>query len=247
MSWKATPSCLFLVALTLVGSAVAKDGVHWSYSGESGPAHWGDLSEAFAACSAGRNQSPIDIVDPVDADLDPIGLSYRGSAIAVLNNGHTIQVDVGPGNSLDIEGQTYELLQFHLHSPSEHRVQGKSFPLEAHFVHQNERGELAVVAVLFREGARSHGLATIGASAPEKVGKSGPVGIPIAGLEIVPAGRTHYRYSGSLTTPPCTEGVLWLILKATATVSNEQVATFVKLIGEVARDLQPLNGRLVVD
>ncbi|MGB5881650.1 MAG: carbonic anhydrase family protein [Thermoanaerobaculia bacterium] len=244
--WKAAPWGLFVTVLILVGSAVAEEDVHWTYSGERGPEHWGELSEAFAACSSGRSQSPIDIVDPIDADLGSIGLSYRGSAIAVLNNGHTLQVDAGTGNSLDIEGQTFELVQFHLHSPSEHRIEGKSFPLEAHFVHRNDQGELAVVAVLFREGPRSQGLATIEAFAPTKAGKRKPIDTPIADLEIVPEGRAYYRYSGSLTTPPCTEGVRWLILKATGSVSNEQVEIFVKLIGEDARGPQPLNGRLVL-
>jgi carbonic anhydrase len=245
-SWKAAACGLLLAALTFVGGAVAEEDVHWTYSGDHGPEHWGKLSEAFAACNEGRNQSPVDIVDPIDADLGPIGLAYRGSAVAVLNNGHTLQVDVGPGNSLDIEDQMFELAQFHLHSPSEHRIQGKSFPLEAHFVHRNDRGELAVVAVLFREGPRSHGLETIGVSAPAKAGRSEPIDTAIADLEVVPEGRAYYRYSGSLTTPPCTEGVLWLILKATGSVSSDQVEMFVKLIGEDARGPQPLNARRVL-
>lgn len=245
-SWKAAACGLLLAVLTFVGSAIAEEDFHWTYSGERGPEHWGKLSEAFAACSEGRNQSPIDIVDPIDADLAPIGLSYRGSTVAVVNNGHSVQVDVGLGNSLDIEGQTFELVQFHLHSPSEHRIQGESFPLEAHFVHRNDRGERAVVAGLFREGPRSQGLETIGVSAPTKAGRSEPIDTPIADLEVVPEGRAYYRYSGSLTTPPCTEGVLWLILKATGSVSSEQVERFVKLVGEDARGPQPLNARRVL-
>jgi carbonic anhydrase len=244
--WKTALRGLLLALLTFAGSAVAKEGVHWTYSGKHGPEHWGELSKAFATCSEGRSQSPIDIVDPIDADLEPIGLSYPGSTTAVVNNGHTIQVDVGPGNSLDVDGQTFELIQFHLHSLSEHRIQGKSFALEVHFVHQNDRGELAVVAVLFREGPRSHGIATVEASAPAKVGTSKPLDTPIADLKIMPEGGAHYRYSGSLTTPPCTEGVLWLVVKEAGAVSREQVEQFVKLIGEDARGPQPLNGRRVV-
>ena len=235
-------SCL----ISLAGTTAADEDVHWTYSGEHGPEHWGELAEAFEACSEGHNQSPINIVDPIKAVLGPIAISYRGSTTAVVNNGHTIQVDVGPGNSLQTDGQTYELVQFHVQSPSEHRIEGKSFPLEAHFVHQNHRGELAVVAVLFRDGPRNHGLTTIGNPASIQAGKSQPVDVPIADLEIVPEGRAYYRYSGSLTTPPRTEGVLWMILKATRSISKEQVATFVKIIGEDARGPQPLNGRLVV-
>jgi carbonic anhydrase len=235
-----------LVALIFVGHTAADDEVHWTYSGERGPEHWGELSEAFEACSDGVNQSPVDIVDPRKTELSPIALSYRGSTTAVQNNGHTIQVDVGPGSSLTTDGQTYALIQFHLHSPSEHRIQGKSFPLEAHFVHENKRGELAVVSVLFLEGPHNDGLTKFGAPALAAVGSRVPIDIPIADLEVVPNGRTYYRYSGSLTTPPCTEGILWLILKETGFVSKEQVSTFVTMIGEDARDPQPLNGRLVV-
>jgi carbonic anhydrase len=191
---------LLLALVAFAGNASTEEDVHWTYSGEHGPEHWGELSKAFATCSEGKSQSPIDIVDPIDTDLEPIGLSYRGSTTAVVNNGHTLQVDVGPGNSLDVDGQTFELIQFHLHSPSEHRIQDKSFALEVHFVHQNNRGELAVVAVLFRDGPRGHGLDTIGAPAPAKAGTSKPLDIPIADLEIMPEGRAHYRYSGSLTT-----------------------------------------------
>jgi carbonic anhydrase len=243
---KATLRGLFLAVLVFSGSATAGEDVHWTYSGEHGPEHWAELSQTFATCSAGRNQSPIDIVDPIDADLAPIGIAYPGSTIAVANNGHTLQVNVGPGNSLDIDGQTFELLQFHLHSPSEHRIQGESFPLEAHFVHRNDRGELAVVAVLYRAGLPNPGIAKIEGSAPAKTGASQPIDSPIADLGVVPEGRAYYRYSGSLTTPPCTEGVVWLVLQSVASVSDEQVAIFTKLIGESARSPQPLNGRLVV-
>lgn len=236
---------LLLVAF-LVGTAIAEGDVHWSYSGTQGPEHWGELSEAFAACSEGRNQSPIDIVDPIEADLGAIRLAYGGSTTAVLNNAHTLEIDVGPGNRLDVQGQVFELVQFHLHSPSEHRIQGKSFPLEAHFVHSNDRGELAVLAVLFHEGPANSGLATIGATAPRQVGRSEPLDAPVAELELVPETRAYYRYSGSLTTPPCTEGVIWLVLEATSTVAEAQVEGFVKLIGEDARPPQPLNGRVVL-
>jgi carbonic anhydrase len=237
---------LFIVLLTFAGSAVAGEDVHWTYSGERGPEHWGELSKAFTTCSEGKSQSPIDIVDPIDADLDPIGLSDRGSTTAVLNNGHTLQVDVAPGNSLAIDGQVFELIQFHLHSPSEHRIEGELFALEVHFVHRNDRGELAVVAVLFREGPRSHGIAMVESSAPAKAATSKPLDTSIADLKIMPENPTHYRYSGSLTTPPCTEGVRWFVVKEIGSVSGEQVEEFVKLIGEDARGPQPLNGRRVV-
>jgi carbonic anhydrase len=150
---------LLLVALVGTGCPVAEETasesgehVHWGYSGAHGPEHWGELWEDFAACSEGRSQSPIDVIDPVDVDLPPIELAYHGSTVAVQNNGHTLQFDVGPGSSLAVGGETFELAQFHVHSPSEHRIEGELFSLEIHFVHSNDRGELLVLAVLFREG-----------------------------------------------------------------------------------------------
>ena len=237
---------LFLVLVAAAGDAAAEADVHWMYSGKQGPEHWGELSEAFIACSEGKSQSPIDIVDPIDADLDPIVLAYRGSTTAVVNNGHTLQINAGPDNSLELGGQTFALLQFHLHSPSEHRIRGESFALEAHFVHKNDRGELASVAVLFREGAQNAGIATIEASAPAKAGMSEALDTRIASLDILPKNTAHYRYAGSLTTPPCTEGVHWLVIEAIGSVAREQVQKFVEIIGENARGPQPLNGRRVV-
>ncbi len=237
---------LFLALAAAAGNAVAEADVHWMYSGEHGPEHWGELSPAFVACSEGKSQSPIDIVDPTDTDLEPIALAYRGSTTAVVNNGHTLQINAGPDNSLDLDGQRFELLQFHLHSPSEHRIRGESFPLEAHFVHKSDRGELAVVAVLFRDGARNAGIATIEASAPAKAGMSEALDTRIASLGLVPENTADFRYAGSLTTPPCTEGVHWLVVEAIGSVAREQVQKFVEIIGENARGTQPLNGRRVV-
>jgi carbonic anhydrase len=138
--WKAALRGLLLALLTFAGGAVAEEDVHWTYSGKLGPEHWGELSKAFAACSEGKNQSPIDIVDPIDADPGPIGLVYRGSTTAVVNNGHTLQVDVGPGNSLDVDGQMFELVQFHLHSPSEHWIHGEQVEKFVKLIGEDARG-----------------------------------------------------------------------------------------------------------
>ena len=237
---------MLLFVSAIVGTAATEGDVHWTYSGEHGPEHWGELSEAFSACSEGMNQSPIDIVDPVEAELADLELSYGGSTKSIVNNGHTIQVNVGPGNTLKVGGDVFELVQFHVHSPSEHRIEGESFPLEAHFVHRNGRDELAVVGVLFREGPGSRGLGLLGTNAPAEAGGSRPLVVPIEDLELLPRSRAHFRYSGSLTTPPCTEGVMWLVLEATRTIATAQVESFIDLIGEDARGPQPLNGRLVL-
>jgi len=238
---------LLLAALLLASEAGAGGDVRWGYSGERGPEHWGELSEEFSACSAGKSQSPIDVTNPVDANLAPLVLSLGGRTTSVTNNGHTLEATVGPGSWLEVEGERYQLRQLHVHSPSEHRIDGESFALEAHFVHRNTRGDIAVLAVLFRAGARHEGLARVGRATTAEPGSTAPLSVELEELAIVPAGRSYYRYPGSLTTPPCTEGVLWVILKATSTISREQIETFVSRIGEDARDLQPLNGRLVLD
>lgn len=241
-----TAGHLIVAASLLAAVNATAEGVHWSYSGETGPEHWAGLSEDFAACGSGSFQSPIDIVDTTEADLSPIKLAFAGSTRQIHNNGHTVQVNVGPGSSLEVGGRTYDLVQFHVHSPSEHRIGGKSFAMELHFVHRHAHGELAVVGVLFEEGEPSEGIEKLGAVTPQEIGKDQPVAMEIAGLALVPDSLDYYRYVGSLTTPPCTEGVLWIVLQASESISSEQVERFVALIGKDARSLQPLNGRLVL-
>ena len=223
----------------------AHEPAHWGYSGDHGPEHWGELSEAFAACRDGRSQSPIDIVDTIDLELPAITLAHDGSTVAVQNNGHTLQIDVGPGSTLEVGEQTFVLEQFHVHSPSEHQIEGEQFALEVHFVHVNDRGEIVVLSVLFREGPWNSGLEKVGRKAPMKIGETIPISIPLAELDIVPEERAYYRYEGSLTTPPCTEGLRWLILESSDTIARAQVERYIELIGEDARGPQPLNGRQV--
>jgi carbonic anhydrase len=237
---------LILAVWVLVLPSHGEEEVHWAYSGEHGPEHWAELSEAFVACGVGLNQSPIDIVNPIEAELAPIQRSHRGSTTSLVNNGHTLQVNVQPGSWLTAEGLKFELLQFHFHSPSEHRIQGESFPLEAHLVHRNQRSELAVVAILFRYGEPNRSLTAIAASASFEIAKVVPLKIALEDLATAPPQERYYRYSGSPTTPPCTEGVRWYVLESTRSVSREQVSYFVDLIGEDARGPQPLNARLVL-
>jgi len=188
--------------------------VHWGYDGETGPDHWASLSPDFRLCRYGMNQSPIDIGKTFDVDLGPLSFDYSTRATSVVNNGHTFQVDIEPGSFMRVEGDQFELDQIHFHSPSEHRVQGESFPLEAHLVHQNGVGELAVVGVLFRLGEEHRDLTKLGALASPKVGESSPVDFDLGILMALhESHEAYFRYSGSLTTPPCSEGVRWFILK----------------------------------
>ncbi len=240
-----------VLALTLSSSLVAfagDDSAHWSYQGHGGPAHWGELEAEFALCASGRNQSPVDLKATMRADLPPLQQSYRLESREILNNGHTVQVNFAAGSTLSVNGRSFELKQVHFHTPSENHVDGKPFAAEAHFVHADASGNLAVVAVLFEQGAENAAIAAIERAAPSEAGRHASFGDggQLAGL--LPSRRDYYEFSGSLTTPPCSEGVLWLVLKQPMSLSTAQLATLTKLVhGPNNRPLQDLNARLVLN
>lgn len=218
----------------------------WGYEGAHGPDHWGSLDPAFAACGDGREQSPIDLAGAERHDLSEIGFDYAPSPISVLNTGHTIQVNYEPGSGIVLNGRRYELDQFHFHHRSEHTVDGGDFPLELHLVHADAGGALAVVGIFLEEGGANEALAPVFRQMP---GESGPAalveGIVDAGA-LLPERRTTWRYPGSLTTPPCSEGVSWLVMTDPVTASREQIEAFRALFPVNNRPLQPLNGRRLV-
>jgi carbonic anhydrase len=245
------PSTLRIVTLaaglTLAGAAMAGGhGAHWGYQGGHGPAHWGELDAAFATCGSGRNQSPVDLGEAVHADLPPAHVAYADSTLEVVNNGHTIQANVTGTSHATVDGRDFKLVQFHFHAPSEHTVNGEHSPMEAHFVHQDDDGNLLVIGVLLEEGEPNALLDRVLANAPEHQGHHA-----VAGAHIDPAGLLPdddddlYRYSGSLTTPPCSEGVRWLVMREPVSVSAAQVQRFSALIGHNNRPPQALNARLV--
>ena len=220
---------------------------HWGYTGETGPAHWASLKPEFATCGSGKNQSPIDLAGFIEAELQPIAFNYGSTANEIVNNGHTIQANYQPGSTITVDGHTFELKQFHFHSPSENTIDGESFPLEAHLVHADKDGNLAVVAVMFREGDANRVLAKLWQAMPEKAGEKAGLGDGISVNGILPASRDYYRFNGSLTTPPCTEGVEWLVLKSPMTVSAEQVHRFSHVMHHPNnRPVQPVNARPVL-
>ena len=220
---------------------------HWAYTGAAGPEHWATLDAANVACGAGRNQSPIDLDNLVEAELGALALDYRPTAAGILNNGHAIQVGYAAGSSLTIEGRSFELKQFHFHSPSENTVRGKHFPLEAHLVHQDTDGNLAVVAVMFEEGAKNAFLDTLWTAVPAEAGKEGVLPTGLSASSLLPTDRDYYRFNGSLTTPPCSEGVLWAVLKQPSAVSKEQIEQFSAMLGFANnRPVQPRNARPVL-
>ena len=220
---------------------------HWGYSADVGPSHWSALDDKFNMCSEGKEQSPINVVSTKDIELAPLSINYAQGSKNVINNGHTVQVNVKGGDTLTINGEAYELKQFHFHTPSENHVNGKSFPLEAHFVHATNDGKLAVIAVMFQEGTENPTLNKIVKSFPLEKNKEAKLEFDKAYLDVVmPPKRDYYHFMGSLTTPPCSEQVNWFVLKQPQTASAEQIAAIHQEIGmNNNRPVQASNGRSV--
>ncbi len=236
----------FAVAALLVSSAAfSADGVAWDYSGEAGPDNWAKLSPEYGAC-AGRNQSPVDLKGVIDAALEPIAFNYEAGSSEILNNGHTVQINTLPGSTISVDGVEFELKQFHFHVPSENLINGESFPLEGHLVHADKDGNLAVVAVMVSEGQANDALVKAWAQMPEK-GETLTLSSDISPLEILPSNREYYRFNGSLTTPPCTEGVRWLVMKHPISASKAQIEQFLHVMHHHNnRPVQPINARPVL-
>lgn len=219
--------------------------IHWDYEGVGGPENWANLDPKNKVCATGNRQSPIDIKDGIKVDLEPIKFNYRPSTFRIVDNGHTVQVELGD-NALTLTGKTYELVQFHFHRPSEEKVNGQRFDMVAHLVHRADDGQLAVVAVLLERGNENPFIQTLWNHMPLE--KNQPVSPPAAQVDLntlLPSSRNYYTYMGSLTTPPCSEGVLWLVMKQPVQVSSEQIAIFSRLYRNNARPIQPVGGRLI--
>jgi len=227
--------------------AAASEGANWSYTGATGPTHWGALEQDFATCSIGHKQSPVNLSSANATNLGPIQANYSASPLHILNNGHTIQVNYKIGSWLVILGAQHRLMQFHFHSPSEHTVNGKQYPMEAHFVHVGPQGQAAVLAVFLKEGYANDTIQMIWNSMPAKPGPERVIfNTSIRAKHLIPSTASYYDYVGSLTTPPCTQGVNWIVLTAPLQVSAAQIARFRQLYPMNARPLQPLNGRPVI-
>ena len=238
------------VVMLLAGSVVVagEHTAHWSYSGHTGPEHWGEMSEKFETCASGKNQSPIDISHTIKANMETIQCNYKASAINLIDNGHAIQDNCANGSQISLEGNTYKLLQYHFHTPSENTIQGQSFPMEAHFVHADENGNLAVIGVMFKIGRENPTIAKLWEHMPTAPGETysdATTGINPA--DLLPVSKDYYRFNGSLTTPPCTEGVKWMVMKEAVEVSEEQVKKFKHVMhGDTNRPVQPVNARPIL-
>jgi carbonic anhydrase len=219
---------------------------HWSYEGVTGPDHWGDMDAASKVCSAGSQQSPIDIGSTIKAQLPPLKMAWRKTANTIVNNGHTIQLNFGQGSTLAVGNDSYTLLQFHFHRPSEHMICGKNFPMEAHFVHRNTAGGLAVVGVLMTEGKANAAFGKIVATMPAHEGSEAKADAAIDPNALLPKQLAYYRYSGSLTTPPCSEVVNWLLLREPIQVAKADIDGFTKLYPMNARPVQKDFRRFVL-
>ena len=231
-----------------VDAHAATGEVHWSYDGSDGPQAWGQLKPDFNLCAVGKRQSPINIEDSgtLQGPAEPIMFAYAPSGASVLNNGHTIQVDVAGDNRIVVRGTEFKLLQFHFHHPSEEQVNYQRFSMVAHLVHRSAEGQLAVVAVLLDPGAANPLVNKVWTYMPLEANDRVrmPQGLLELG-ELLPKDQRYYQFMGSLTTPPCSEGVLWMVLKQPMTVSREQLRLFAQLFPNNARPVQQVNGRAI--
>ena len=222
--------------------AADKAAPHWGYEGEAGPAAWG---KEFPTCGLGKAQSPIDIKGPFEKATQTIKPDYKEGALKIVNNGHTIQVNVEPGSKLQIDKESYDLLQFHFHRPSEEKINGKPMAMVAHFVHKSAAGKLAVIGVLLNEGKENPTLKAVWAAAPKAEGAEVTVaGAKMDPAALLPKSLNYYSFEGSLTTPPCSEGVTFYILKSPVPMAKAQIDAFPFKMN--ARPVQPLNGRKIV-
>jgi carbonic anhydrase len=220
------------------------EGPHWGYSGGNRPDHWGALDKSFSTCQQGQHQSPIDIRAAKSSDLPPIQFGYGATPLHIVNNGHTIQVNYAPGSFITVGTTRYELKQFHFHHPSEEKIDGKGFAMVAHLVHAAADGSLAVVAVLMDAGSANPVITSVWQHLPAKEGPEQKLdSVQVDVSRLLPSNHGYYTFTGSLTTPPCTENVTWFVLKTPESISQAQVDAFSKIYRLNARPTQPLNRR----
>ncbi len=225
--------------------AAAHGPAHWGYGRKDGPEHWGELSGDWAACSAGEQQSPIDI-EAKAGEAPAITFHYQPSKGTVVDNGHTLQVNLADAGEIEIEGHAYGLVQFHVHTPSEHTIAGEQYPLEVHLVHKDAAGKLAVIGVLFDSGDGSKAYDAVWGKWPAKVDVAVPLKKAFDPSVLLPDARGTFRYDGSLTTPPCTEGVLWNVMRRTKVAPRRLVDAFMAHHPDNARPVMPLGARTIL-
>jgi carbonic anhydrase len=236
---------MLVIPITLVFYVTQEgDRLHWTYQQTE---QWGKLDPAYSSCAVGRTQSPIDVRNAKPADLPGLKVDYKDVPLNIIDNGHTIQVNYPSGSTFTVGKSSYTLKQFHFHHPAEEHINGQSFSLVAHLVHADAEGHLAVIAVLFETGAASALLDTLWKNIPAEKEKAQNVpSVSVQAGDLLPKMRGYFTFAGSLTTPPCTEGVTWYILRSHSTLSPEQVDAFAKIYPGNARPIQPTNGREIL-
>jgi carbonic anhydrase len=216
---------------------------HWTYAGPTGAEHWAELTTDFKSCASAQ-QSPINLTGAVGAQAGPLLASWKPMPLTLKDTGHGLQVDAGRGSSVRLGDHSYNMLQFHIHTPSEHTLDGQAFPMEIHFVHKDGHGDLAVVGVLVREGAANPAVqAVVDQLGPYKRAASAATIDP---SKLLPSTRSSFRYHGSLTTPPCSEIVEWVVMDTPIQASREQIAALTKAYPNNARPVQALNRRILL-
>ncbi|WP_397432119.1 carbonic anhydrase [Pseudomonas chlororaphis] len=221
----------------------------WTYHGDHGPAHWGEFGSEL--CAQGAQQSPIDVeikkVRPVKGSASDLNIGYGVSSLKIVNNGHTIQANVIDGESVTFKGREYRLVQFHFHTPSEHRIDHRAYPMEMHLVNQDPDGHLLVIGLMVKQGHNNQALAGLWKQLPDREGKEATLSAkdaPDLG-SLLPANSHHVFYTGSLTTPPCTEGVQWVLFEQPIELSRAQIEKIHQLFPDNHRPAQPVNQREV--
>ncbi|HWO97578.1 MAG TPA: carbonic anhydrase family protein [Bacillus sp. (in: firmicutes)] len=224
---------------------------HWSYEGEAGPEHWGELDSSYSACVNGSEQSPIDVEFSqvkTGEKLKDIQIQYKPTIFSLANNGHTIQANAATlNNSIVVEGKQFKLAQFHFHTPSEHQFNGQHYDMELHLVHKDKNGKLAVLGIMIQEGKESEKLASVWEVLPkEETEKDVSVEEPVDLQALLPSNQTSFHYNGSLTTPPCTEEVKWIVFEQPIEMSKEQIQAFQQIFPDNHRPVQLLNEREII-
>ena len=234
---------------SVAAPGLAAETAAWSYAGANGPAKWGKLGKENATCGTGQLQSPIDIPDASvrKGDIPPLLFNYKPVPLHIVDTGNTIQVDYPPGSFLTVSGKRYELVSIDFHKPSEEKVNGKGHDMSAHLVHKGENGKLAIVAVFLDQGNENELIRTLWKNLPVTKGKEVVVDATrISAFGLLPKNKDYYQYEGSLSKPPCTENVTWLVLKTPTTLSGESIARFGRLYSNNVRPIQPRNDRDIV-
>ncbi len=247
MVWLYKMKKLIISTTLILASTAAIAGSEWGYDEQKGPDKWSSLHKDYELCSTGKFQSPFDITGDLKAGLEAKNFNYGETTYKVSNTGHGIKITPEVGNYFEVEGHKFELLQFHFHTPSEYTINGKQSPMVVHLVHMNEENELGVIGVMYEEGESNILIEKVWSNIPSEIGGENNAKGMIDLNDLLPDNKTYYRFSGSLTTPPCSEGVNWFFMKDSISASKDQIDAHTSIYPNNARTLQEKGNRIVVE